>query len=331
LISFIVPAFNEVESLGTLASEIVEVCSSRGLQYEILFVDDGSNDGTWEEIVKICAKHETVRGFRLRRNFGKGAAMAAGFEAAKGTILFTLDADLQDNPADIPKLLEQIHLGADVVVGWRKLRNDTRMKRLQSKIYNGLARVLTGVRLRDINCGFKCFRSEVVAHTTVYGDRYRVFPVAAALVGFRVTETEVVHRERRHGQTKYGYGRVIRGILDLITVAALHSFRFRPMHLLGTIGFASFALGGIGMAYLGATWFLGDGIGRRPMLPVSIGACLFGVQMLLAGFLAELFTGLLARSEGHFSVAELATGNKLLEVSRFHSAPAEEDEFKLPN
>ncbi len=331
MISFVVPAFNESESLGTLVKEIEEVCNSYGLPFELLFVDDGSTDGTWEEIQRLCAQHEAVRGFRLRRNFGKGAALTAGFEAAKGKILFTLDADLQDNPHDIPKLLKQIHAGSDVVVGWRRLRHDTQIKRLQSSVYNGLARLFTGITLHDINCGFKCFRSDVVPSTTLYGDRYRVFPIAASLAGFRVTEVEVSHRERIYGHSKYGYGRVMRGFLDLITVACLHSFRFRPMHLIGTLGFLLMMAGGAGLIYLAVGWVFGHAIGGRPLLIYSTVASLFGVQMILAGLLAELFTGMLARSERPFSVSELASGGKTLEVPLPEPRGTGRNEFVLPH
>ncbi len=312
MISVVIPVYNERESLPVLQSELAGVARQAGLDLEILYVDDGSRDGSWEEIARLARGTPWAHGIRLRRNFGKAAALSAGFHAAHGGLIITLDADLQDDPAEIPNFLKALDQGYDVVSGWKKVRQDPWHKVFPSWVFNWLVRLVTGVKLHDNNCGMKCYRAEVFREIRLYGELHRFIPVLAAARGFRVGEIVINHRPRRFGRSKYGVRRFYKGFLDLLTVKFLTGFGQRPQHLLGGIGLATFALGLLGLVYLGFTWLvrLGDDtafrpLHQRPLLIYSAAALLLGGQMMSIGFLAELITAYQGRDEDSYSVAEV--------------------------
>ncbi|MGI8979767.1 MAG: glycosyltransferase family 2 protein [Pirellulaceae bacterium] len=310
LLSAVIPVFNEEESLPALHAELVEVAVAGGYDLEIIFIDDGSKDGSWQAIERLAKDDSRVKGIRFRRNFGKAAALSAGFEEARGEFVFTLDADLQDDPQEIPRFLEAMNQnGLDVVSGWKKVRLDPWHKVGPSRVFNWLVGVLTGVRLHDHNCGFKCYRREVLGEVRIYGDLHRFVPVLAAARGWQVGEIVVNHRPRKFGRSKYGVGRIIRGFLDLLTVYFLTGFNQRPQHLLGTLGIASFTLGLIGLIYLAGYWVvdklimdLGTDLHDRPILMYALAALLLGAQFISMGFLAELLTSYLGRDVKTYSV-----------------------------
>lgn len=313
LISIVIPVFDEVESLPTLAEEIRAVAEAHQLRIELIFVDDGSRDGSWDAISRLSAADMHVRGIRFRRNFGKAAALAAGFEAAAGQVVFQMDADLQDDPAEIPSFLAKLDTGYDVVNGWKRKRQDPWHKVWPSRVFNRMVSRLTGLRLRDHNCGFKCFRAEVVKQMHLYGELHRFIPVIAHADGYRVAELDVQHRPRRFGRSKYGVRRFFKGFLDLMTVTFLTGFGQRPLHLLGGIGLVAFTLGVIGLGYLAVLWVLTQfeirdfgPIGQRPLLIYSVAGVLLGFQMLAIGFLAELIIAMNIRNEHSYNIAERA-------------------------
>jgi dolichol-phosphate mannosyltransferase len=311
VISVVIPVYNERESLPQLHAELAAVAVATGLDLEVIFVDDGSTDGSWATIAELAGKSSWTHGIRFRRNFGKAAALSAGFKAARGDLVMTLDSDLQDDPREIPRFLEAIGGGLDVVSGWKKVRLDPWHKTMPSKVFNGLVGWLTGVRLHDHNCGFKCYRAEVLREVRLYGELHRFVPVLAAARGFKVGEIVVAHRPRRFGHSKYGVRRFIKGFLDLLTVKFLTGFRQRPQHLLGSIGLLSFALGLGGIAYLTVTWIINWfapesflPLHQRPLLIYSVAALLLGAQMMSIGFLAELITAYQVGDEHSYSIAE---------------------------
>jgi glycosyltransferase involved in cell wall biosynthesis len=311
MISVVIPVFNEKDSLVPLHAEIAEMSRKANLDLEILFVDDGSTDGSWQEIQGLAKDDPQVQGIRFRRNFGKAAALSAGFRAARGNQIITLDADLQDDPAEVPRFLESLERGLDVVSGWKRIRHDPWHKVWPSRIFNTLVSWVTGVHLHDHNCGMKCFRAEIFREIRLYGELHRFIPVLAAARGYRVGEIEIQHRPRRFGRSKYGVRRFIKGFLDLLTVKFLTGFGQRPQHLLGTIGLFAFIAGGLGMIYLGITWLIRlwypemfPPLHERALLIYSVAALLLGAQMMSIGFLAELITAYQGRDEDSYSIAE---------------------------
>jgi glycosyltransferase involved in cell wall biosynthesis len=311
VISIIIPVLDEVESLERLAQELCTVAEKHQLDIEVLFMDDGSRDGSWEIIQRLAATDRRLRGIRFRRNFGKAAALAAGFEAAAGSTVLQMDADLQDDPAEIPTLLAKLRQGFDVVNGWKRRRQDPWQKVWSSRVFNWTVSELTGLRLHDHNCGIKCFRKEVVKQIQLYGELHRFIPVIAHARGYSVTELEVRHRPRLYGHSKYGIQRYVRGFLDLMTVTFLTGYGQRPLHLLGGIGLLAFFLGGLGLGYLAICWLLarfqveGYGpIGHRPLLTYSLAGVVLGFQMVAIGFLAELMISLNSRNEHSYNIAE---------------------------
>src|SRR5262245_11676132 len=234
MLSIVIPVYDENASLAELHREIVATVDRERLDVEIIFVDDGSRDGSWETIADLARRDRRVRGLRLRRNFGKAAALSAGFRSARGELVLTLDADLQDDPNEIPRFLEQIKGGVDVVSGWKKVQLDPWHKVWPSRVFNWLVGTLTGVRLHDHNCGMKCYRAAVFREVRLYGEMHRFIPVLAAARGFRVGEIAIHHRPRRHGKSKYGARRFVKGFLDLLTIKFLTSFSHRPQHFLGS-------------------------------------------------------------------------------------------------
>jgi glycosyltransferase involved in cell wall biosynthesis len=311
MLSLIIPVYNEEKSLRPLHAEIREVARRADLDVEVLFVDDGSADGSWEVITELGRRDCRVRGLRFRRNFGKAAALSAGFEAAHGDVFVTLDADLQDDPAEIPYFLSALDDGLDVVSGWKRRRLDPWHKVWPSRIFNRMVSWLTGVRLHDHNCGMKAYRAEVCREVRLYGERHRFVPVLAAARGFRVGEIEVHHRPRRFGHSKYGFRRFVKGFLDLLSVKFLTGFSQRPLHVLGSVGLVSFVAGCLGMVWLALTWCyrLWDAgafppLSERPLLLYSVAALLLGALMISNGLLAEMMTAQRERDPDHFSIAE---------------------------
>ncbi len=311
MISVIIPVYNEEGSLKALHAELAAVTGGGDLgPFEFVFVDDGSRDGSWNKLTELAAGDPQVRAIRFRRNFGKAAALTAGFQAARGERIFTLDADLQDDPAEIPRFLTRLDEGVDVVSGWKKTRHDPWHKVIPSRVFNWMVSRLTGCRLHDHNCGFKLCRSEVVRELEIYGDLHRFVPVLAHARGFRVAELEVHHRPRRHGASKYGVLRFLKGFLDLLSVRFLTRFRQRPLHILGGAGLFLLALGVLGLVYLAVLWIMGSWmpgyrpIGNRPMLFYAIALLIFGGQLLSLGILAELVTAYNIRPQDTYSIAE---------------------------
>ena len=307
MISVVVPVHDEEESLAALHGELDAVFAdgARG-PVEFIFVDDGSRDGSWAVLTALARRDPRVRAIRFRRNFGKAAALTAAFQAARGDLVFTLDGDLQDDPAEIPRFLAELEKGYDVVSGWKKTRHDPWHKVYPSRVFNWMVSRVTGCRLHDHNCGFKLYRREVLREIGIYGELHRFIPVLAHARGFRVGEVEVRHRRRRHGASKYGFSRFFKGFLDLLTVRFLTRFSQRPLHVLGGIGLSLFGLGSLGMLYLAVIWLdrRNRPIGDRPLLFYSIALLLVGVQLLSLGILAELVTAYNIRAEDTYSIAE---------------------------
>lgn len=308
-ISIVVPVLNEERSLSPLYREIDEVLSRAGLQAEIILVDDGSTDGSWNEIKQLAQRDPRVHGIRFRRNFGKAAALSAGFACVRGEYVVTLDADLQDSPVEIPRLLDQLEAGFDLVNGWKRRRADPWHKIIPSRVFNWMIRLASGLRLHDHNCGLKAYRVQVVREVRIYGELHRFITLLAHARGFRVTEMEVAHRPRLHGRSNYGVERFVKGLLDLITVRVLTLFGERPLHFLGTAGLIAFGAGLLGLAYLAWLWVTGHRpIGTRPVLIYSTASLLLGAQMMAAGIVADLIVSRLGRDGNDpgrgYSIAE---------------------------
>ena len=289
-VSVVIPVFDERESLRPLAAELLPALQALERRYEVIFVDDGSRDGSTEVLADLAAAEPEVRVVRLRRNFGKGAALMAGFREARGDAVVTLDADLQDDPAEIGRMLAVLEDGADLVSGWKENRQDPWTKRAASRVFNGVTARVSGLDLHDLNCGFKAYRAEVVRALALTGDLYRYIPVMAAAEGFRVRELSVNHRARRHGRSKYGLERYIRGFLDLLTIMFIGRFRSRPMHLFGGLGLLFCAIGVAIGAYLTALKLTGAAIGQRPLLLLSVLLIVVGIQLVTLGLISELIT-----------------------------------------
>lgn len=251
-------------------------------------VDDGSTDGSFALVEGLAAEQDRLRGVRLRRNFGKSAALAAGFEASRGATIVTIDGDGQDDPADIGRLLACLEEGADLAGGWKRERRDPFSRRLASRIFNRMTGLLTGVSMHDMNCGFKAYRSECVRSLEVYGELHRFMPVLAAQQGWRVIEVPVNHRPRRHGRSRFGFERYLRGALDLLTVVFIGRYQYRPLHLFGGLGLGLTAIGTVLALYLTAVKIGGESIGGRPLLFLAILLIVVGVQLLTFGLLAQM-------------------------------------------
>ena len=297
-VSVILPVLDEVESLGVLHRELTETLERLGRSYEILFIDDGSRDGSFQLIEKLTIEDPHVRGVQFRRNFGKAAALAVGFREAQGDIVVTLDADLQDDPAEIPKLLARLEDGCDLVSGWKQDRQDPRSKTWPSRLFNWVTGWLTGVRLHDFNSGFKIYRREAVQEIRLYGELHRFIPVLAAWRGFQVAEVPVHHRARRYGRSKFGSARLWRGFLDLLTVLFLTRYTRRPLHLFGGLGMIAWTVGFAVNAYLTGIWLSGSQpIGHRPLLAFGVLTMLVGVQFFAVGLLSELVLSYQTRTD----------------------------------
>ena len=313
LISLVIPVLNERESLEPLHREIGEVAAANNLRIEIVFVDDGSTDGSWKLIEKLGAADPRVRGIRFRRNFGKAAALSAGFKAAAGKSIMTLDADLQDDPHEIPRFLAALGEGLDVVSGWKKVRHDPWHKVWPSRLFNGMVGAVTGVWLHDHNCGMKAYRAEVFQEVRLYGELHRFIPVLAESRGFKVGELVINHRQRKFGHSKYGIRRFFKGFLDLLTVKFLTGFGHRPQHLLGNFGLIPVALGIFGMLFLAVNAIVrlasehtvGASTTTQIVIAIlSVGLLLFGAQLAIAGLIAELIVDRGQDDVQQYSVSE---------------------------
>jgi glycosyltransferase involved in cell wall biosynthesis len=290
VISVVVPLLNEESSLEELYAEIASALEPKDEPFEVVFVDDGSTDGSSSVLSRLYDEHSDVVVVRLRRNFGKAAALQAGFLEARGEVIVTIDADLQDDAAEIPQLLAKLDEGFDLVSGWKTRRNDPFLRRVFSRIFNWTTGLISGVRLHDVNCGLKGYRADVVQGMRLYGELHRFIPVLAAYQGYRVAEIPVNHRAREHGRSRYGPERYLRGFFDLLSVTFMGRYRHRPLHLFGGIGLLMGAAGFIILLYLTMLWFWGRGIGGRPLFFLGVLLEVVGIQLVSLGLLSELIT-----------------------------------------
>ncbi|HVW25626.1 MAG TPA: glycosyltransferase family 2 protein [Polyangiaceae bacterium] len=301
-ITIVVPFLDEEGSLEELYARLTSVLSSVGQPYEILFVDDGSRDRGPAIVDDLAARDPHVGVVHFRRNFGKAAALDAGFRRARGRIVFTMDADLQDDPNEIPNFLAKLSEGYDLVSGWKKKRHDPLGKTLPSKFFNFVVSRSSGLRLNDFNCGFKAYRTDTVRGLDLYGELHRYVPVLVHWRGFRVTEIPVVHHPRTTGASKYGIERMAKGFFDLLTVLLITRYRARPLHLFGGVGLAFAFVGFVCLAYLSIIWFMGHNIGNRPLLLLGVLLMLVGVQLVSTGLLGEMISSTQAGEKAHYEV-----------------------------
>ncbi|MCK4344750.1 MAG: glycosyltransferase [Bacteroidales bacterium] len=298
-LSLIIPLYNEEESLPELLEWIERICIENKYTFEVILVDDGSTDSSWQVIESLAEKENFVKGIKFRRNYGKSAALFSGFREAKGDVVVTMDADLQDNPDEIPGLYKMItDENYDLVSGWKKKRFDPITKIIPSRLYNRTARSVTGIKLHDFNCGLKAYKNLVVKSIEVYGEMHRYLPVLVKQAGFnRIGEKIVKHQKRKYGVTKYGLDRFIKGFLDLLTISFISRFAKRPMHLFGTLGTLMFIAGFLAAAWLGGVkiYYTINNIPAKlvtqsPYFYLALTAMIIGTQLFLAGFLGELFS-----------------------------------------
>src|SRR3990172_1674628 len=290
-ISVVIPLLNESDSLEELYQSITSLFAHYGRSYEIIFVDDGSTDGSTGIVEALAAKDGRVKGIQFRMNYGKSAGLAAGFRMANGRYVVTMDADLQDDPEEIPNLIAGIEQGYDLVTGWKKVRRDPFRKRLASKIYNFFTSLFSGIRLHDFNCGLKAYRREVVKNISVYGEMHRYLPVIAHRNGFRVTEIPVRHHQRKYGSSKFGLARFARGAFDLMTITFLTRYKKRPLHLFGSFGFISFMAGFVVLVILSYERLVQQKfLSNRPMLFLGVLLIIVGIQFFSIGLLGEMIT-----------------------------------------
>ena len=306
-ISVLIPVLNEEGSVRELVDRLETVLGEIGRSWEIVFVDDGSSDGTVEKVRAEHAREPRVKLVRLRRNFGKAAALTAGIEHSAGELIVTIDGDLQDIPEEIPRLIEKLEGDElDLVSGWKKARRDPISKRLPSKLFNRVTRMLAQVDLHDFNCGFKLYRREVLEEIAIYGELHRYIPVLASRQGFRIGELAVEHERRRHGVSKYGWDRFYKGLLDLITVLFITKYTRRPLHLFGMFGLAFMSAGFVINLYLAFLWmFFDQRLSNRPLLLLGVLLMLLGVQVLTTGLLGEMITFKSFRRRDSYSIREV--------------------------
>jgi dolichol-phosphate mannosyltransferase len=290
VISVVIPVRDEERSVALLVDELDSALQPLGHEWEAIFVDDGSADGTYAALTRLHAARDDVRVVRLRRNFGKAAALGVGFAQAHGDVIVTLDGDLQDDPAEIPHLLAKLDEGFDLVSGWKTRRRDSLRRRMLSRVFNTVTRWISGVRLHDMNCGLKAYRAEVVRGLRLYGELHRFIPVLAHHRGFRIAELPVNHRPRGHGRSRYGMERYLRGFLDLLTVSFIGRYRHRPLHLFGGLGLTLSVAGTGILVYLTIDKLLGHAIGQRPLLILGVLLVVVGLQVFSLGLITELIT-----------------------------------------
>lgn len=296
-ISVVVPLYNEIESLPELAAWIKRVMDANNFSYEVIMVDDGSNDGSWQEVERLHSINPAIRGIKFRRNYGKSAALHCGFEQVQGDVVITMDADLQDSPDEIPELYRMImEEDYDLVSGWKKKRYDPLSKTIPTKLFNATARAFSGIKLHDFNCGLKAYKGIVAKNIEVYGEMHRYMPILAKQAGFKkIGEKVVQHQARKYGVTKFGLNRFVNGFLDLLTVTFITRFAKKPMHLFGTIGTILFLLGFIAAAWVGADKLIAifneqphPLVTDSPYFYLALTCMLLGTQLFLAGFVADL-------------------------------------------
>ncbi len=311
-LSIVVPLYNEEESIKELYTWIQRVVSPLNWSYEVIFVDDGSTDTSWQVIEGLRQESTHVRGLRFRRNYGKSAGLFCGFEAAQGDVVITMDADLQDSPEEIPELVRMIKdEGYDIVSGWKKKRYDPLGKTLPSKLFNRTVRMVSGIKLHDFNCGLKAYKLDVIKNIEVYGEMHRYIPLIAKQAGFsRIGEKVVQHQERKYGVSKFGIERTIKGFLDLLSVTFISKFGKRPMHLFGALGTLMFVVGFLSALWLGVSklWYVYHNIAARlvtdsPYFYIALASMIIGTQLFLAGFLAELVSRN-GSERNHYQISE---------------------------
>lgn len=310
-ISVVVPVFNEEESLPELTHWIGRVMNTHGFSYEVILINDGSTDHSWEIIQRLSASNPSLKGLNFTRNYGKSAALDAGFKRAEGQVVITMDADLQDSPDEIPGLYEMIMGGLDVVSGWKKERHDPISKTIPSKFFNGVTRWISGIQLHDFNCGLKAYRNKVVKNIHVYGEMHRYIPLLAKWNGFpKIGEKVVQHQARKYGYSKFGLERFLNGFLDLISVSFVHRYKKKPMHFFGLLGSLSFLTGFIITCWLifEKVYGLSQGLKVReivdqPLFFLALVAIIIGVQLFVTGFIAELMTSNQAK-EAEYKIDE---------------------------
>jgi dolichol-phosphate mannosyltransferase len=310
VISIVIPLHDEERSVALLYEELQAALEPLEQEWEAVFVDDGSMDGSFAALTRLHSANENVRVVRLRRNFGKAAALAAGFSQARGETVVTIDADLQDDPAEIPRLLVKLDEGFDLVSGWKTHRRDPLGRRVLSRIFNWVTGRVSGLRLHDMNCGLKAYRAEVVRGMPLYGELHRFIPVLAQYRGFRVAELPVNHRPREHGRSRYGVERYVRGFLDLLTVSFIGRYRHRPLHLFGGLGLILGLLGVAILGYLTVVKALGHAIGERPLLTLGVLLVVVGLQFFSLGLISEMITSqheesAVGRQQAEFHVDEI--------------------------
>ena len=290
MISVVVPVHDEERTVALLFDELQAALDPLDQPWEAVFVDDGSTDGSFGALTRLHNAYDNVRVVRLRRNFGKAAALAAGFANAQGDIVVTIDGDLQDDPTEIPRLLAKLDEGFDLVSGWKAHRRDPITRRAPSRIFNWVTGRVSGLRLHDLNCGLKAYRAEVVQGLRLYGELHRFIPVLAHYRGYRIAELPVNHRPREHGRSRYGVERYVRGFLDLLTVSFIGRYRYRPLHLFGGLGLLLGLLGFVVLVYLTILKIGGHAIGERPLLILGVLLVVVGLQFFSLGLISELIT-----------------------------------------
>jgi len=313
-ISVVIPLYNEEESLKELYDWIVQVMQSNHFSFEIIFIDDGSSDNSWEIVNELSKENKDVKGLRFRRNYGKSAALNEGFKIAKGDVIITMDSDLQDSPDEIPGLFKMItEEKLDIVSGWKKKRYDSKLaKNIPSRFFNWTSRKLFGSKLHDMNCGLKAYKHDVIKNIEVYGEMHRYIPIIARAEGFsRIGEKVVVHQKRKYGVTKFGFDRFIKGYLDLLSINFVSRFSQRPMHFFGSLGTLIFFVGFVIASYLAYAKFFMDGyrMTERPLFYFGLLAMLVGTQLFLAGFLAEMISRV-AREKSNYQIRDSLNINK---------------------
>jgi glycosyltransferase involved in cell wall biosynthesis len=290
-LSIVIPLCNEKESLAPLIESITGVLDPSGHEYEIVCVDDGSTDGSFGVLRELGKKHpDRLRALRFSRNYGKSAALSVGIESARGDVIITMDADLQDDPVAIPSMLAKLDEGYDLVSGWKKKRYDPLSFTMPSRFWNVITSMMSGVRLHDFNCGFKVYRAEVAKSLDIYGDRHRYLPALAHWDGFRVTEIPVPHHPRKFGKSKYGFSKFVNGVMDMLTLLFLKRYLKSPLHFFGLMGLFLMAIGGGVLGIFGVQWIIEGSLHVRPLMLLSMGAIIMGIQILSFGFLAEMIT-----------------------------------------
>jgi len=287
-ISIVIPLFNEAESLPELTRRIAEQTVALNKSYEIIFVDDGSRDDSINVLLELKTKYPAIRIIQFNKNFGKSAALAEGFKSAVGDYVITMDADLQDDPAEIPNLLKKLEDGADLVSGWKKKRNDPLNKTIPSRLFNFMTRQLTGIKIHDFNCGLKGYRRQVIKEIPVYGELHRYLPVLAHWKGYLVDEIAVTHHPRKFGYSKFGITRFFNGFFDLLTVLFITRFKQKPLHFFGFLGLGASLIGFIILFYLSILWFEGHGIGQRPLFFLGVLMIIVGIQLFSIGLIGEM-------------------------------------------